>query len=69
MTEATLDSAQLKEVIKAALVEILQEQRGLLYELITEAMEDIALSKAIDEGKDSEAVTRDEVFSILESAE
>lgn len=69
MTEATLDASQLKEVIKAALVEILQEQRGLLYDLITEAMEDIALTKAIDEGKDSEPASRDEIFSILEPAE
>lgn len=69
MTEATLNSAQLKEAIKAALVEILQERRGLLYELITEAIEDIALTKAIDEGKDSEKITRDEIFSILEPAE
>ncbi|MEM1242375.1 MAG: hypothetical protein AAGI45_21300 [Cyanobacteria bacterium P01_H01_bin.26] len=69
MPEATLDSAQLKEVIKAALVEILQEQRGLLYDLITEAMEDIALTKSIDEGKDSEPATRDEIFSILKPAE
>lgn len=69
MSEATLDSAQLKEVIKAALVEILQEQRGLLYDLITEVMEDIALAKAIDEGKDSEPTDRNEIFSILETAE
>ena len=69
MPEATLNSAQLKEVIKTALVEILQEQRGLLYDLITEVMEDIALSKAIDEGKNSETVDRNEIFSILEPAE
>lgn len=69
MPEAMVNSAQLKEAIKAALVEILQEQRGLLHDLITEAMEDIVLTKAIDEGKDSEKVTRDEIFSILEPAE
>ena len=69
MTEASLSSTQLKEVIKAALIEILQEQRGLLYELITEVMEDMALVKAIDEGKDSEPVERSEIFSMLESAE
>ncbi|MEM7795093.1 MAG: hypothetical protein AAF579_11680 [Cyanobacteria bacterium P01_C01_bin.118] len=69
MSGATLDSTQLKEVIKAALVEILQEQRGLLYDLITEVMEDIALAKAIDEGKDSEQVDRNEIFSMLETAE
>lgn len=69
MTEATLNSDQLKEAIKMALVEILQEQRGVLYDLITEVMEDIALAKAIDEAKNSEPVDRDEIFSILEPAE
>ena len=69
MTEASLSSTQLKEVIKAALIEILQEQRGLLYDLVTEVMEDMALVKAIDEDKNSEPVERSEIFSILESAE
>ncbi|MEM8807297.1 MAG: hypothetical protein AAGF01_14845 [Cyanobacteria bacterium P01_G01_bin.38] len=69
MTEATFNQTQLKEIIKVAIVEILQEQRGLFYELITEAMEDIALAKAIDEGKDSESVSRETIFGLLDQAE
>ncbi len=69
MTEATIDSSQLKAVLKTVLTEILQEQRGLLYDLIVEIMEDIALTKAIEEGQDSELVTRDEVFNVLGPAE
>ncbi|MEO1792549.1 MAG: hypothetical protein AAFR25_10040 [Cyanobacteria bacterium J06629_19] len=70
MTEAAIsDSAQLKSLVKDALVEILQERQGLLYELLKEAMEDIALVQAIDEGKKSEPATREEVFNILNQAE
>ena len=34
-----------------------------------EELEDVALVTAIDEGKDSEAISRDVIFSILEKTE
>lgn len=69
MAEATLNSTQLKEMVKDTLVEILQEQHGLLYELVIEAMEDIALVRAMEEEKGGELATREEIFSILEQSE
>jgi hypothetical protein len=42
MSEDTLNSSQLKELIKAAIVEILQGQRDVFTDLITEVVEDIA---------------------------
>lgn len=65
MSEDTLNSSQLKELIKAAIVEILQEQREVFTDLITEAMEDIALAKAIEEGENTEPVSREAIFKIL----
>jgi hypothetical protein len=65
MSEDTLNSSQLKELIKAAIVEILQEQREVFTDLITEAMEDIALAKAIEEGENTELVSREAIFKIL----
>jgi hypothetical protein len=35
-------------------------------EIVEEAIEEIALSRAIEQGLSSEAVTRDQVFAILE---
>jgi hypothetical protein len=35
--------------------------------VLEEALEDIALARAIDEGEQSELVARDEVFKALES--
>ncbi len=69
MAEATIDSIQLKEIIRVTLAEILQEQRGILYDLVIEAMEDIALVRAIEEEEGGEIATREEIFSILEQSE
>jgi histone H3/H4 len=66
MTTAMLDEAQLKELLKSAIVEILEERKDLIRELLEEALEDIALARAIEEGEHSGQVSRDEVFEILE---
>ncbi len=47
MSETTLDTSQLKEIIKSAIAEFLQEQKELFTDIIIEAMEDIALVKAV----------------------
>jgi hypothetical protein len=64
--EIAANEAQLKEVIKAALVEVLQERQDLLYDAIERAIEDIAFARAIEEGDRTELIERDEVFAILE---
>lgn len=67
MATATIDEERLKDLVKSALVEALEEQRNLVQEIVEEAMEDIALSRAIEQGLGSEPVSRDEVFAILEA--
>ncbi|MGB3300519.1 MAG: hypothetical protein WBA76_19830 [Phormidesmis sp.] len=69
MSNLSLSETQLKSLMKAAILEIFQERRDLFQDLITEALEDIALIKAIDEGKDSPPVDRDAIFAILEQSE
>jgi hypothetical protein len=66
MATATIDEERLKDLLKSALVEALEEQRNLVQEIVEEAMEDIALSRAIEQGLGSESASRDEVFAILE---
>jgi len=66
MEQAIIDEGRLKEILKMALIEAFEERKNLFYELITEAMEDIALVRAIKEGEATESVSRAEVFSILE---
>ena len=66
MPYTTLDETQMKELFKQAFVELLQEQKDLLYELVAEIIEDFALLRAIREGEDTETVRREEVFRVLE---
>ncbi len=66
MATATIDEEKLKDLLKSALVEALEEHRDLVQDIVEEAMEDIALARAIEQGLSSEAVSRDEVFAILE---
>ena len=62
------DQNQLKAVFKAAFIEVLEERPDLIRDAIEDALEEIALARAIEAGKDSEAVSRDEVFSLLKGA-
>ncbi len=64
--EIAANEAQLKEAIKAALIEVLQERQDLLYDAVERALEDIAFARAIAEGDRTELIERDEVFGILE---
>ena len=64
--EASINQDQLKDLIKAALVEVLEERQDLLHKAIEQALEDISLTHAIEEGENSESIEREEVFNLLE---
>jgi len=66
MAYTMLDETQIKELFKQAFVELLQERKDLLYELVAEIIEDFALLRAIKEGEDTATVRREEVFQVLE---
>ena len=66
MSTATFDEERLKDLLKSALVEALEENRSLVQDIVEEALEDIALARAIDQGLNSGSGSRAEVFSILE---
>jgi hypothetical protein len=64
--ESSINQDQLKDLIKAALVEVFEERQDLLQEAIAQALEDMALTRAIEEGESSELIKREEVFNLLE---
>ncbi len=66
MATATFEEEKLKDLIKSALIEVLETRRDLMQDIIEDAMEDLALAKAIKHGTESEKVSREEVFAILE---
>jgi hypothetical protein len=64
--QSAMNKEQLKDVIKTALIEVLEERQDLFHEAIEMALEDIALARAIKEGEKTTTVRREEVFEILE---
>jgi len=63
--QALMDETKIKQLMKEALVEALQEQKGILHDLMVEAIEDIALANAIREGASSPSVSKKEIFDML----
>ena len=53
-------------VARAGLIEVLQERPGLLRDMLTEAVEDIGLARAIREGESTAEVSKDAVLEALE---
>lgn len=64
--EPTMSDDRIKELFKSAIIEVLEERADLFREALLNAIEDVALVRAIQDGESSETVTRDEVFSLLE---
>jgi hypothetical protein len=65
MVEKSLDEGRMKELLKEAVLEVLQERKDLIYDVMAEVMEDFALAKAIQEGESTESVSREEVFQTI----
>ena len=66
MSQMVLEESRIKELFKRALLEVLEERGDLFYDLVVEAIEDIAMVRAIREGEETELVGREEVERVLE---
>jgi hypothetical protein len=54
-----MDDVQVESIFKEAIMEVMQEHRNFFFDLFVEAIEDIAMIKAIEEGEESEIVSRE----------
>ena len=61
-----IDEAKLKQILKEALIEALEEKKDVFHELIVEAIEDIGMINAIRKAQNTETVSKQEIFDILE---
>jgi len=65
MAYKALNDRQIKESVKQALVELLQERKDLFYEFVAEIVEDYALARAIKEGEKTPKVSKEKVVRVL----
>ena len=63
----TIDSNELRSLVKDAVAEALREQLATMREIIDEEMEDKGLLRAMDEVATSARVSRDEITGILKA--
>ncbi len=67
METITLDREQTKQLIKEVLLELLQDHRSAFYALLVEALEDVALARAIEEGREGKYVSKAELEKWLQA--
>ena len=61
----TLDEKQTKDLIKQAILELIEEREDRIYDLFAEIIEDTILVNAIREDEDSEPVSRADIMNTL----
>ncbi len=66
MNVIAVEESKLKDVVKAAIVELFEERQDLLSSLLGEAFLDLGLAYAIQAGERTAPVSREEVFEIFE---
>lgn len=64
--ELTLNEVQAKSLLKEIVLELVQERRDWFSEIMVEALEEIGLANAIQEGRQDEFVDEKEIMTILE---
>jgi len=63
--EICVDESKLKELMKQALIEVLEDRKEVIYGILSEVIEDLALVSAIKEGEATESVDKQEILDIL----
>jgi hypothetical protein len=56
----------LKPLIEEVLVKMLQEKREVFYDIFVDAIEDIALGSAIQEGRKNHFISEEKILALLE---
>jgi hypothetical protein len=69
MAAPALDEKKLRGIVKAALIDAFRENRDLMQDIVEEALEDIAIARAVEQGLETRTVSRKKVFSLLEGGQ
>jgi hypothetical protein len=66
MAQVTVSEETLRQMLREAVAEALDDRRELLHDVIADVLEDIGLAEAIREGRKTERVDRETVFAALD---
>jgi hypothetical protein len=62
----SIEEQQIKNLLKQAMLELLEERQELFQQLFIEVVEEVGLANAIRDGEQTQDVSREEIFQILE---
>lgn len=62
----TIDEDKAKELLKEIVLELMDSQREVFYEIVLEALEEVGLANATREGRKNDFVSEEAIFSILD---
>ncbi len=66
MASIPVDEDRIKDLLKQAIVELLEEREDLLTDVFVEALEEVAMANAIKEGEGTQSVSRSEISKVLD---
>ncbi len=61
-----IQEQKLKILFKSIIKESLEAEKRLIYKTLYEVIEDIAMAKAINEGKNTKIINKKEIYKLLE---
>ena len=64
--ELTISDEQIKDFMKEVVIEMIKDKKDLFYEIVLEAIEEVALANAITEGREDNFVSEDKILGVLE---
>jgi hypothetical protein len=65
MTISATDEQRLKELVKSAFSEALEDNRDRVRQIVEEAIEDLMMNRAIEDGLASDPISREQIFETL----
>lgn len=65
--ELSISDEKTKELLTEVIVELAKTKRGVLYEIMLEALEEVGLANAIAKGRKQSFISEEEIFSILDN--
>ncbi len=67
--ETLIDDIKLKNLMKQAIMEAIEEKKEVVHDILVEAIEDVSMIRAIQNGEDSGLADKSEILGILTGSE